>query len=107
MTTTIFQNENLKHFSREQIDFFERGLCVRHHVSVQRFFGTLMNTRGIHVDRLIGTFRVHTEQIMAGRLRFARSDADFLAQHMIEQSGFAHVGPPQQGYIAAEALLRL
>ena len=51
-----------------------------------------LKPRRVYKDKLRTALGTHTGNAMARRLRFARSDADFLTYQCVEQSGLAHIG---------------
>ena len=56
-----------------------------------------LKPRCVHKHKLRTTFGTHTGDAMAGSLRFARGDADFLTDQCIEQSRFTHIGLSDDG----------
>ena len=60
-----------------------------------------LKTWRIHKNELSMTGVVYAGDAVAGGLRLARGDADFLTHQGIEQRGFTHVGFAHNGHRAA------
>jgi len=71
-----------------------------HHVLAQ-FVERLVNPRCIEEENLRVGLGHNAEDGVARRLGLGGHDGQFLAQQTVEQRGFAHVGPPNHGHIAA------
>ena len=56
-----------------------------------------MNAGRINVEDLCMAEVLDTENPVAGRLGFGRSDSDLLADNMVQKSRFADVGPTDDG----------
>ena len=61
---------------------------------------TLVDAGRIDVDDLALGHGLDTDNTVPGGLRLTRGNGEFLSDQPIEQGGFAHVGPPDQGAVA-------
>ncbi|MNF83456.1 hypothetical protein D3C84_657810 [compost metagenome] len=76
-----------------------RGAAV--HVAVQRLVALLVQAGGVDVDRLHVALGLDAEHVVAGGLRLARGDRQFLPEDVVEQRGLAHVRAADDGDVAA------
>ena len=74
------------------------------HVAIDRFPGLHVQARGVHENDLVAALGLDTQHPMAGGLGLAGGNTYLLAQQVIEQRGLAHVGPADNGHVAAASV---
>ena len=91
------------HHEYDHVHVADGGAGRPVHITVNRFFGVLVQAGGVDKDNLVIRFGLDPQHPVPRGLGLAGGDTDLLAQQVIQQGGLAHIGPADDGDITAAA----